>query len=104
LEARVLWAFLTHHTFYAATTFETHYVDVVMDGEGELMVDGEPLDQDFLVPIGGSRFRTMRMAVTAGHHAMDSTHPIGLTVYGFAGGSIDYMVPGGLGRAVAAPN
>jgi hypothetical protein len=88
----------TSYAFHAPTNYETNYVNVVARLSDSVFLDGSPTALSGFEPIGGTDYGLLRVLLDDtgdGTHRLDSTHPFGITVYGY-GQFTSYWYPGGL--------
>lgn len=83
------------YVFLVPDTYETNWVNIVANTGTKVMLDGAQVNLDY--EIGGSGYRTGRVAVDPGSHRIESEDGsnITVTVYGYADYT-SYLYPGGM--------
>ncbi len=88
--------FRTDYGFYAATSYQTNFVNVVAPIGATIMLDGTPVDVASFSRVGTSDFVAGYVPLTdTGAHRMTGSLPFGILIYGY-GYQTSYAYPGGL--------
>lgn len=91
--------FRTSLTFLAPSTFPYNYVNItklVGAGSPPVYLNGTPVEESaFSWEVGFTGHGVARVAISGTSHTIESSNPIGVTVYGFAYYT-SYSYPGGL--------
>jgi hypothetical protein len=83
------------YLFHAPLTYEANFVNVTAPSGASVMIDGAAVTG--FTPVGGSGFSVARVPLSNagnGTHAVSSSVPVGISVYGY-GQYTSYWYPGG---------
>ncbi len=75
-----------HNILGASSEVFTNYVNLVLPGTGlgSLRLDGSPISDVDLMPIGSSGYIGARVPIDPGQHQITASVPVGIWVYGWA--------------------
>ena len=82
------------YTFLTPTTYTKSYVNIIAPMGGQVVVDGQPVQQQFTT-IGATGYGYTSLELKPGQHLATASQPFGITVSGIASYT-SYLYPGGL--------
>ncbi|MFH2004997.1 MAG: hypothetical protein ABI333_00290 [bacterium] len=94
--AVAVFQYRASYLFHAPTNYDANYVNITAPSGSTVTLDGAAVTG--WTAIGASGYQVARVQLSNagnGNHTIDSTHPTGISVYGY-GWATSYWYPGGL--------
>lgn len=90
------------YIFLIPETYEYDFINIAVNKQAQLQLDGQLLSMDEAEPIGSSGFVALTLPIGPGFHRLLSSIPSALVVYGYDY-NVSYSYVGGLNFNVIAP-
>ncbi|MGB0679729.1 MAG: IgGFc-binding protein [Polyangiales bacterium] len=86
----------TTHRVLSPAQYKNHFLNIVVPVGASVQLNGATLDPSLFAPVGNGAYQVLRQSVDAGAHLLQSSAPMGVTVYGTSYGTSYMYVGSGL--------